>query len=83
MSQLGFIPDFYFNQPLTALSTPASAGCAGCGVAGPVAEQIGYVMVDESPLGMTTRKSLVVAGSALGIFAGIFLGLKLVRRRRR
>lgn len=94
MSRLGFIPDVYFNMPLTALSTPGgpgplggAGGCIGCGVpgmhAGPVAEaHLGLVMVDESPLGITTS-SLAVIGVVLGAVAGIGAGYLALRKRRR
>lgn len=100
---LGLIPDVYFSEPLTPLSSglggpgplgltmvdrnPLLGGCVGCGVpgnyAGPVAEHhLGYVMVDESPLGITTS-SLAVIGVILGAAAGIGAGYLALRKRRR
>ena len=63
-------------------------GCIGCGVpgmhAGPVAEaHLGYVMVDESPLGATTGGVLATIAVVLGLGAGIGAGVYALKRRRR
>lgn len=87
---LGLIPDMYFDMPLQALSTPGGPGplgCIGCGVpgrfAGPTAEHLGLVMVDESPLGATTTGKLAIAGMVIGAGVGVVAGVVALRRRRR
>jgi hypothetical protein len=72
---------------LTMVDRNPLLGCVGCGVpgphAGPVAEaHLGYVIPDESPLGMTTG-NLAVFGIVLGAFAGIGAGYLALRKRRR
>lgn len=80
MSGLGLIPDFYFNVPLTALSTPGGpgplglhmvdttnlrGGCIGCGVPGAHAGPVA-----EAHLGrvMVDESPLGAVGTAATVF---------------